>query len=78
MIWEAILPCAQKPTQVSLICRTEPKTEKSGKEKQFKKRICSEVSVNSPGNPRVSPEEEKVGYGGIYGVNCSTKNNKIL
>jgi len=67
-----------QPTQVSLICRTERKTKKSGKEKQFKKRICSEVSVNSPGNPRVSPEEEKEGYGGICGVNCSMKNNKIL
>ena len=29
-----------------------------------KKRICSEVSVNSPGNRRVSPGEEMVGYGG--------------
>ena len=26
--------------------------------------MCSEVSVNSPGNPRVSPKEGKVGYGG--------------
>jgi len=26
--------------------------------------ICSEVSVNSPGNRGVSPEEEKEGYGG--------------
>jgi len=29
-----------------------------------KKRICSEVSVNSPGIRGVSPEEEKEGYGG--------------
>ena len=28
------------------------------------KRICSEVSVNSPGNARVCPQEGKVGYGG--------------
>ena len=29
-----------------------------------KKRICSEVSVNSPGNRGVSPGKEMVGYGG--------------
>ena len=29
-----------------------------------KKRICSEVSVNSPGIRGVSPGEEMVGYGG--------------
>ena len=29
-----------------------------------KKRICSEVSVNSPGIHGVSPGEEMVGYGG--------------
>ena len=29
-----------------------------------KKRICSEVSVNSPGIRGVSPGEEIVGYGG--------------
>jgi len=28
------------------------------------KRICSEVSVNSPVNPWSSPEEEKEGYRG--------------
>ena len=26
--------------------------------------MCSEVSVNSPGNPWVSPGEEMAGYGG--------------
>jgi len=36
------------------------------KTKELKKRICSEVSVNSPvrGIRGVSQEEEKVGYGG--------------
>ena len=29
-----------------------------------KKRICSEVSVNSPGNPWSQSREEMVGYGG--------------
>ena len=32
--------------------------------KSKKKRICSEVSVNSPESSEVSPEEEKEGYGG--------------
>jgi len=36
------------------------KTEKLKKGKW----ICSEVSVNTPGNHVVSPEEEKEGYGG--------------
>ena len=40
------LTCAQKPTRVSLIYRTEPTTKLKSKNK----RICSEVSVNSPGN----------------------------
>ena len=48
----AILTCAQKLTWVSLIYRTEPTTKKWKTEKlKSKKRICSEVSVNSPGNP---------------------------
>ena len=33
-------------------------------ENKTKKRICSEVSVNSPGIHVVSPEIEKEGYGG--------------
>jgi len=51
-IRDAILTCAQKPTRVSLIYHTEPTTEKWNTEKlkSKKKRICSEVSVNSPGN----------------------------
>jgi len=53
MIRDAILTRAQKLTQVSLTYRTEPETKKWEKEKlKSKKRsICSEVSVNSPGNP---------------------------
>ena len=36
--------------------RTEPNTKKSGKRKnKNKKRICSEVSVNSLGNPWSQP-----------------------
>jgi len=48
-IRDAILTCAQKLTRVSLIYRTEPTTKKwkTGKLKS-KKRICSDVSVNSP------------------------------
>jgi len=47
-IRDAILTCARKPTRVSLIYRTEPTTKKC---KTEKKRICSEVSENSLGNP---------------------------
>ena len=38
---------------VNFIFRTEPKTKKwkTEKQKKVKKRVCSEVSVNSPGNP---------------------------
>jgi len=49
-IRDAICTCAQKLTQVGLIYRTEPAAKKWGKRKS-KKRICLEVSVNSPGNP---------------------------
>jgi len=39
-------------TRISLIYRTEPTTKKWKTEKvKSKKRICSEVSINSPGNP---------------------------
>jgi len=46
------LTCAQKPTQVSLIYRTEATTKKKWKTEKLKskKRICSEVSVKSPEN----------------------------
>ena len=47
-IRDAILTCAQKPTWVS----TEPTSKKCKTEKlKSKKRMCSEVSINSPGNP---------------------------
>jgi len=50
-IRDAILTCDQKPTWVSLIYRTEPTTKKCKTEKlKRKKRICSEVAVNSLGN----------------------------
>ena len=59
-IRDAILPCARKPTRVSLIYRTEPTTKKCKTEElKCNKRICSEVTVNSLGNHVVSPEEEK-------------------
>ena len=53
-IRDAILTCARKPTWVSLIYRTEPTTEKCNNRKKTKsrKQICSEITVNSPGNPR--------------------------
>ena len=45
-IRDAILTCAQKPTWVSLIYRTEPTAKKCKTEKlKRKKRICSEVTV---------------------------------
>ena len=58
---DAILTCAQKPTRVSLIYGTEPTTKKWNTEKKLKseKRICSEVSANSPGNPRSQPRRRK-------------------
>ena len=67
-IRDAILTCARKPTWVSLIYRMEPTTNKCKTEKlKSKKRICSEVTVNSPGIHVVSPEEErKAAVGRIY------------
>jgi len=42
-----------RSTAVNSIYRTEPKTKKWKTEKvKSKKRVSSEVSVNSPGNPR--------------------------
>jgi len=51
-IRDANLTCARKPAWVSLIYRTEP-TTKNVKQKKTKsrKQICSEITVNSPGNP---------------------------
>ena len=47
------LTCARKLTWVSLVYRTEPTTKKckTEKKRKSKKRICSEVTVNSLGNP---------------------------
>ena len=59
---DANLTCNLKLTRVSLIYRTEPATKKWKKLKR-KKRVCSEVSVNSPWNSW-SPEDEKEDYGG--------------
>jgi len=51
-IRDAILTCARKPTWVSLIYRTEPTTKKCENRKtKSRKQICSEITVNSPGNP---------------------------
>ena len=51
-IRDAILTCARKPTWVSLIYRTEPTTKKCKNRKtKSRKQICSEMTVNSPGNP---------------------------
>jgi len=50
---DAILTRAKKLAQVSLIYRTKPAFTKwkKGKKLKSKKQICSEVSVNRPGNP---------------------------
>ena len=47
------LTCARKPTWVSLIYRSEPTTKKCKnrrKKTKSRKQICSEITVNSPGN----------------------------
>ena len=56
-----ILTCAQKLTQFTLIYLTEPtvKKRKTEKKLKIKKRICSEVSVNSAGNPWSQSERRK-------------------
>ena len=52
-IRDAILTCARKPARVGLIYRTEPTTKKCKTRKKTKSRrqICSEITVNTPGNP---------------------------
>jgi len=51
-IRDAILTCARKPTWVSLIYRTQPTTTKCKNRKtKSRKQTCSEITVNSPGNP---------------------------
>ena len=53
-IRDAILTCTRKPTRVNLIYRTEQTTKKCKNRKKLKveKQTCSEITVNSPGNPR--------------------------
>ena len=54
-IRDAILTCARKPTRVSLIYRTEPTTKKCKNRRRktrSRKQVCSEITVNSLGNPR--------------------------
>jgi len=51
-IRDAILTCARKPAWVSLIYRTEPTTKMCENRKTIsRKQICSEITVNSLGNP---------------------------
>ena len=64
MIRDAILTCAQKLTLVSLIYCTEPKTKKSEKELKSKSGYAQKYRYTVRGIRGVSPEEEKVGYGG--------------
>jgi len=62
----ASLTCAQKLTsQLSLPHESNNEKVENKKKLESRKRICSEVSVNSPRGIRgVSPEGEKEGYGG--------------
>jgi len=51
-IRDAILTCARKPSWVSLIYRTETTTKKcKNRRTKSRKQICSEITVNSLGNP---------------------------
>jgi len=51
-IRDAILTCARKPTRVSLIYRTKPTSKKCKNRKtKSRKQMCSEITVNRPGNP---------------------------
>ena len=65
-IRDAILTCARKPTWVSFICRTEPTTKKCKNRKtKSRKQICSEITVNSLGNPcSESWKRKRKGCGG--------------
>ena len=66
-IRDAIITCARKPTRVSSIYRTEPTTKKCKTEKldSRKKRIFSERTVNSLGNPcSESRRRKRKGCGG--------------
>ena len=51
-IRDAILTCARKPTCVSLIYLMEPTTKKcKNRKSKSSQQICSEITVNSLGNP---------------------------
>jgi len=64
MIRDAILTCAQKLTLVSLIYCTEPRTKKCEKGLKSKNGYAQQYRYTVRGIRGVSPEEEKVGYGG--------------
>jgi len=54
-IRDGVLTCARKPTRVGSIYRTEPwqlKSVKKQKKTKSREQIRSEITVNSPGNPR--------------------------
>ena len=65
-IREAILTCARKPTCVSLIYLMEPTTKKcKNRKSKSSQQICSEITVNSLGNPcSESWRRKRKGYGG--------------
>jgi len=68
-IRDAILMCARKPTRVSLIYSTEPTTKKCKDRKtKSRKQICSEITVNSLGNPcsESGRRKRKVCSGFVY------------
>ena len=70
-IRDAILTYTQQLTWVSLIYCSEPKIKKQKKLKS-KKRICSGVSVNSPGNPWSQSWRRKGGLKGwCKNLRCS-------
>jgi len=62
-IRQVILTCAQKLACVSLIYRMESRKKTK---KRFKKRICSEVSVNSPGNPGIRGVNWQINQGVVW------------
>ena len=51
-------------TYMSKINLQRGKLTVENKKSREEKRICSEVSVNSPGNPWSQSRRRKVGYGG--------------
>ena len=68
-IRDAILTCARKPTWISLIYRTQPTTKKCKNRKtKSTKQICSEITVNSPGNP--CSEYLRRRNEGLFAVHC--------